>query len=83
MCHFPLHTWNGMYHGAWMLHGHCHGGLKERSGKWGWLTGRYAIRRMDVGVDPNNFAPVSFEQVKNHMALKKCRPVDHHTMEDM
>jgi calcineurin-like phosphoesterase family protein len=30
LCHYPLRTWNKIHHGAWMLHGHCHGKLRHQ-----------------------------------------------------
>ena len=30
---------------------------------------------MDVGVDPNNYRPVTFEEVRAHMATKKFVPI--------
>lgn len=53
LCHFPLLTWQAMHHGSWMLHGHSHGGIPFDP----------AIRRYDVGVDCNNFTPISYEEI--------------------
>lgn len=52
LCHYPLRSWNQMSRGAWMLHGHCHGNLP--------IEGKI----MDVGVDPQNFYPVNFEDIQ-------------------
>jgi len=70
LCHFPILSWDGMAHGSWHLHGHCHGSLKD--------TGAL---RMDVGVDPNDWFPVSLEEVQAKMALRTVVPVDHHRPE--
>ena len=51
LCHYPLESWDRSHHGAWHLHGHSHGKMTARSG------------RMDVGVDANEFRPVSLEEV--------------------
>lgn len=73
LCHYALMTWNGMHTGSWMLHGHSHGALAVDETK----------RRMDVGVDPNGYFPVTFEQVADVMAGKKpFVPVDHHGVEE-
>lgn len=56
LCHYPFRTWNGMYRGAWNLHGHSHGQLKK-------LT-----RQADVGVDAWDFRPVTFAQIKGRRA---------------
>lgn len=59
LCHYPFRTWNGMYKGAYDLHGHSHGALAG-------LT-----RQVDVGVDVWDFRPVTLETVR---AGKKARP---------
>ena len=50
-CHYAMRTWERAYHGSWQLYGHSHGRL-DGIGK-----------QYDVGVDKNNFYPVSFEQI--------------------
>src|SRR5690606_13737518 len=67
LMHFPILSWDGMHHGTWMLHGHCHGSLPDTGGQ-----------RMDVGVDTNNLYPYSYEDVKKRMVLRTVVPVDHH-----
>ncbi len=68
LCHYPMLTWNKSHHGAWQLHGHCHGSLKDDP---------HSLR-VDVGVDCHGFAPVSAETVRAIMAKKSFKPVDHH-----
>lgn len=68
LCHYPLMTWNKSHHGSWHLHGHCHGSLKDDSHS----------RRIDVGVDCHDYAPVSYDEVKALMAKKLWKPIDHH-----
>lgn len=60
MSHYPFLTWNKGHHGSWMLHGHSHSTL-DVVNKESINNGRF---RWDVGVDGNNFTPVSFEQLK-------------------
>ena len=72
MCHYPLLTWNKGHYGSWMLYGHAHGTLKEDPN----------ARRFDVGVDCWNFTPVSYQQVKEKMAKKNFKPIDHHGRKD-
>ncbi len=67
LCHYPILSWDGMAHGSWHLHGHCHGSLYDSG-----------VRRIDVGVDCNQYKPVSYEELKNKMALREVKPVDHH-----
>ena len=54
MCHYPMHSWNKAFHGAYMLHGHVHS-PQPTDGK---------VRRYDVGVDANYYAPVRWETIK-------------------
>jgi len=57
MCHYPLAEWDRKHHGSWHLHGHSHGKHKAPG------------LIMDVGVDSNQFHPVSLETVKAHMTF--------------
>lgn len=66
--HYPIRSWHGIHRGSWHLHGHCHGTLLEDGG--GCI--------MDVGVDCNGYAPVSFEDVARHMQGRRKVVVDHH-----
>lgn len=72
LCHFPILSWDGMAHGSWHLHGHCHGSIDRTWNSTG--------LRMDVGVDAEgiNWSPISLEEVQNRMALRTVVPVDHH-----
>ncbi len=46
LCHYPLAVWNGTYRGALHFYGHVHGRMLDED------------RRLDVGVDNWNYAPV-------------------------
>ena len=72
LCHFPMLTWNKSHHGSWNLHGHCHGSLPDDP---------HSLR-IDVGVDPWQMHPVSYEELAERMALKRFVPVDHHGARD-
>jgi calcineurin-like phosphoesterase family protein len=52
LCHYSMNRWNSSSHGAYHLFGHSHGNFKDPE-----------PNSMDVGVDPNNFKPISFEQI--------------------
>lgn len=58
LCHYPFLEWNKFYQGSYNLHGHLHGtkndNLKNLAD---------GIRRYDVGVDANNFFPVSIDDI--------------------
>lgn len=67
LSHYPFRSWNQMGRGSWMLHGHCHGNLPWHPGK-----------SMDVGVDANEFTPLSVEEVKEIMDRRPIFTEDHH-----
>jgi calcineurin-like phosphoesterase family protein len=58
MMHYPIASWNNMYKGSWMLHGHCHHNNNEG------LNLRGAI--LDVGIDGKGYghSPLSYSDVK-------------------
>lgn len=55
LCHFPMIDWYNKERGAWMVHGHQHQ-LKT--------TPSCSYKHWDVGVDKNDWKPISFEQLK-------------------
>ena len=55
LCHYAMRVWHKSHFNAWQLYGHSHADL-EPVGK-----------QYDVGVDNNNFMPVSFEEIANFM----------------
>lgn len=59
VCHYCMLTWECSHYNSWQLFGHSHGRL-HREGK-----------QYDIGVDNNDYYPVSFEEIKNIMAYKK------------
>jgi calcineurin-like phosphoesterase family protein len=72
LCHFPILSWDGMAHGSWHLHGHCHGSIDSTWNRTG--------LRMDVGVDAElvNWQPINLVEIQTRMALRTVAPVDHH-----
>ncbi len=52
--HYPIADWNRKSHGAYHLHGHEHGDFR-----YNLRQAAEGTRRYDVGVDANNFTPVS------------------------
>lgn len=58
-CHYAMRVWPRSHYNSWQLFGHSHGMLEPAGKQW------------DVGVDNNDFYPVSFEQLKEIM---KTRP---------
>jgi calcineurin-like phosphoesterase family protein len=55
VCHYAMRTWECSHYNSWHLYGHSHG-LLSPIGK-----------AYDIGVDNNNYYPVSFEQIKTIM----------------
>ncbi len=53
LSHFPHLTWNKSHYGTFNLHGHCHGNLPFDP----------AVRRMDIGVDCNEYKPFAWEEI--------------------
>lgn len=55
VCHYAMRTWRKSHYNSWQLFGHSHGSLEPIGKQW------------DIGVDKNNFYPLSFEQIKEIM----------------
>jgi calcineurin-like phosphoesterase family protein len=55
LCHYAMRVWPKSHYGSLHLYGHSHGKLPS-----------YGLS-YDVGVDNNNFFPVSFEEIKEKM----------------
>jgi calcineurin-like phosphoesterase family protein len=58
VCHYNMRTWARSHYNSWQLYGHSHGKLEPEGKQW------------DIGVDNNNFFPVSFDQIKEIMAKR-------------
>lgn len=55
LSHYPFLEWNGMYRGSIHLHGHQHNHSDYNKNQ--------KCLRYDVGVDANDFRPVSIEKI--------------------
>lgn len=62
LSHFCLRTWSKSHFNSWHLFGHSHGTLEPIGKSW------------DMGVDKNNFFPLSFDQVKSIMETRPDNP---------
>lgn len=62
VCHYAMRVWHRSHWNSWQLYGHSHGHLEPIGKQW------------DIGVDNNNFYPVSFEQVKKIMESRPDNP---------
>ena len=58
LMHYPLLSWDKVRHGSVMLHGHIHSDPSYNESEIA-----SGIRRYDVGVDANGYAPVSIDTV--------------------
>lgn len=56
VCHYAMRTWARSHYNSWQLYGHSHGRLMPIGKQW------------DIGVDNNNFFPLSFDEIKSIMA---------------
>jgi calcineurin-like phosphoesterase family protein len=66
--HYAQRVWRNSHHGAWHLFGHSHNCLPPLN------------RSMDVGVDAQNYTPISFDAVREFMLSRP--PTPHHPQED-
>ena len=58
LCHYSMRVWQNSCHGAWHLYGHSHGKLEGHG------------LSFDVGVDAQNFTPISIDEVCAKMKEK-------------
>jgi calcineurin-like phosphoesterase family protein len=73
--HYPFLCYGGSYRGVWQLFGHVHSGPQ---------AGGLDISRLrvllptqyDVGVDNNNFIPISYREVKEKIESQKNESLD-------
>lgn len=57
-CHYNMRVWARSHYNSWLVFGHSHGTLSTVG------------KQHDVGVDNNNFYPVSFAKLKEIMETK-------------
>lgn len=62
VCHYAMRVWPRSHFNSWQLYGHSHGRLDPVGKQW------------DVGVDNNNYHPVSFEELKKIMSESPDNP---------
>jgi calcineurin-like phosphoesterase family protein len=71
-CHYAMRVWNKSHYGSIQLYGHSHGTLPDDP----------TSRSMDVGVDCNEYSPLSLDDVLLKMYRKVYKSVDHHGDEE-
>lgn len=64
--HYPIDRWNHFYHGSIHLHGHSH-----NFSDYNVRNVENGLRRIDVGVDANQMAPVSIEEIRTLFPLSE------------
>lgn len=62
LCHYCMRVWPRSHYNSWHLFGHSHGKLEPVGKSW------------DVGVDKNNFIPLSFTQIEKIMEKRPDNP---------
>ena len=62
VCHYAMRTWHRSHYNSWQLYGHSHGRLEPVGKQW------------DIGVDNNNYFPLSFEDIRNIMNTRPDNP---------
>lgn len=60
LCHYPMLSWHKMARGALLIHGHIHNNMKSNHT----FTILRNMNAYNAGVDVNEFAPVTLEQLK-------------------
>ena len=62
VCHYAMRVWARSHYNSWQLFGHSHGGLEPIGKQW------------DIGLDNNNFYPLSFEEIREIMKNRPDNP---------
>lgn len=65
LMHYPLLEWNGFYRDAYDLHGHVHNDANYNED-----MRKRNIKRYDVGVDANGYAPVSIDEIVDFFSIE-------------
>ena len=60
LSHYPLMEWQSMSRGSWHLHGHIHSAGRV----YNELNRKQGLMRYDVGMDANDLAPVSLDEIR-------------------
>ncbi|MBB4034922.1 calcineurin-like phosphoesterase family protein [Dysgonomonas hofstadii] len=68
LCHYPMLDWQSSFRGTWQLFGHLHTRELE---EFETFKTRLFAQQYDVGVDGNDFRPVSFYELRDIMEKQK------------
>jgi calcineurin-like phosphoesterase family protein len=66
LCHYPFLSWEKQRHHVWHLHGHCHNQMSHT------FDSDSTALRYDVGVDGNDFTPLSYWEIERIMLEREC-----------
>ena len=87
MSHYAHRVWNKSHHGAWHLYGHSHNSLPDDPNSLSFDVGVDATAarlggkptgQAWSGLQPQDYRPISLEEVAAVMATKTFKPIDHH-----
>lgn len=70
ICHYPMLAWSKSHMGSWQAFGHLHLSKTTTSNE-GWVRNHLRATSYDVGVDNNNYTPVSYQQLKT-IITRQC-----------
>jgi calcineurin-like phosphoesterase family protein len=62
VCHYAMRVWARSHYNSWQLFGHSHGQLEPVGKQW------------DIGVDNNDFRPLSLDKIRDIMASRPDNP---------
>jgi len=82
LSHYSHRVWNKSHWGSWMLYGHSHGSLPEDPSALSIDVGVDAVAKRyatDGVVNPEDYRPICYEEIKVIMDLKSNAQVDHHS----
>ena len=74
LCHYPMVSWNQKERGSWNLFGHIHSGPSTQRihRMFPFIPGQY-----DVGVDNNDYAPISYIEVRDIITTNFVKATDY------
>lgn len=55
LCHYPLHSWNGLYHGSYHLYGHVHNNTVENA--------EWQKNRFNVSCEAIDYKPITLDEL--------------------
>jgi calcineurin-like phosphoesterase family protein len=79
--HYAMRVWNKSHHGSWHLYGHSHGSLPDDPNSLSLDCGVDAAANYlskDGALHPQDYRPLSFDEIAELMKKKSWKPIDHH-----